>query len=341
MGRTGLLYTGAAFCIMLFVASSAQPITISDILQAIQSAPKIYPMPTYLFSLCVEITNRIFSDSLLNPATKEYKQMYAEVVGALDIIFNCSSCETRNTYRGVTGMRFSKGSVIANCTISFKTIFINNIVVKNLFLSAIEKNPQPNGLELNKQFTGETVTPIWYYPKTEASTTSMSRTTHSATTHSAIKDIGGASKMPAGTTSSTSKESSGQHTTTKRGSGTQPVVLPIATDPLMHHNYYGVPGWAIALLVLACIILLLLLILIILLICCWCCRRKHKKEETTKLTEPAPYERTSFKEHLANPPYNPHALQKDQNLPVFGEPGGQPPRDVYAEPRQMLTRTPL
>ncbi|XP_051992235.1 uncharacterized protein LOC127650686 [Xyrauchen texanus] len=337
MGQTGLLYTGAAFCIMLFVASSAQPITISDILQAIQPAPKIYPMPTYLFSFCVEINNRIFNDSLLNPTTKEYKQMYAEVVGALDVIFNCTSCNTRNTYRGVTGMRFSKGSVIANCTISFKTIFINNIVVKNLFLLAIESNPRPNGLELNKQFTGETVTPIWYNPKTEASTTPMSRTTHSA-----IKDIGGASKRPAGTTYSTSKESSGQKNTTKRGNGTQTVILPIATDSLMHHNYYGVPGWAIGLLVLACIILLVLLILIILLICCWCCRRKHKKEETTKQTEPAPYERTSFKEHLDNPPYNPHAIQKDQNLPVFqGEPGGQPPMDLYAEPRQMLSRTPL
>ncbi|XP_051527257.1 mucin-1 [Myxocyprinus asiaticus] len=293
MGQTGLPYTGAAFCIMLFVASSAQPITILDILQAIQEAPKNYSMPTYSFFLCMEITNRVFNDSLLNPATKDYKQMYAEVAGALNIIYNCSTCDTRDSYRGVTDMRFRKGSVIANCSISFKTIFINNIVVKNLFTVAIEKNPRPNGLEMNKQFTSETVTPVWYFPKTDAPTTPMSRTTHSA-----IKDLGGATARTI---------PSGQNDT---------------TDTVTHY-YYGIPGWAIALLVLACVILLLLIILLILLICCWCCRRKHKKEETTKLTEHAPYERTSFKEHLANPPYNPHSPQKNPNLPVFqGEPEG-------------------
>ncbi|XP_051949388.1 mucin-1 isoform X2 [Xyrauchen texanus] len=294
MRQTGLPFTGAAFCIMLFVASSAQPITILDILQAMQAAPQNYSMPTYSFFLSMEITNRVFNDSLLNPATKDYKQMYAEVAGALNIIYNCSTCGTNDSYRGVTDMQFREGSVIANCSISFKTIFINHFVVKNLFVLAIEKNPQPNGLKINKQFTGETFTPIWYFPKNDAQTTPMSRTTHSA-----IKDLGGA-------------------TARTIPSGQNP-----AADTVTHNfYYYGIPGWAIALLVLACVILLLLIILLILLICCWCCGRKHKKQETTKLTEHAPYERTSFKEHLANPAYNPHSPQMDPNLPVAGEPQG-------------------
>lgn len=48
---------------------------------------------------------------------------------------------------------YSEGSVVANCTILFQTIFINNVVVKYLFLAAIDNNVEPNGLKINKDFT--------------------------------------------------------------------------------------------------------------------------------------------------------------------------------------------
>ncbi|KAI7789960.1 putative mucin-1-like [Triplophysa rosa] len=264
MGKSVLLHNGAALCILLFAATSAQPISVFQILQLIQSAPKSYPAPVYAFSLCMEITNRVFNDSLLNPTTQKYKHMYAEVSGAQNIIFNCSKCHTRNSYRGVKTMKFSKGSVVANCTILFQTIFINNVVVKYLFLTAIDNNFHPNGLEINKDFT------------------------------------------------------KGQRTTTaKRGSGTQPAVLPTFLSSVANPTYKRVPGWAIALMVLACVTLLLILILILLL-CCWCFCKKNKKDEATKQSEHTPYERTSFKEHL--PAYTSHAPQTNHNFPVIGNP---------------------
>ncbi|KAA0710548.1 hypothetical protein E1301_Tti015780 [Triplophysa tibetana] len=224
MGQSVLLHNGAALCILLFAAASAQQVSVFQILQLIQSAPKSYPEPVYAFSLCMEMTNRVFNDSLLNPNTQDYKHMYAEVSGA--------------------------------------TIFINNVVVKYLFLAAIDNNVHPNGLEINKDFT---------------------------------------------------KGLSGQRTTTaKRGNGTQPAVLPTFLSSVANPTYKGVPCWAIALMVLACVTLLLMLILILLL-CCWCFRKKNKKDEATKQTEHAPYERTSFKEHL--PTYS-----SQYNVPVIGNP---------------------
>ncbi len=48
---------------------------------------------------------------------------------------------------------YSNGSVIANCTIQFQTIFINNVVIKHLFLRAIDNSTQVNGLAVNRQYT--------------------------------------------------------------------------------------------------------------------------------------------------------------------------------------------
>ncbi|XDV34531.1 hypothetical protein PO909_004683, partial [Leuciscus waleckii] len=232
----------------------AQPLSILKIIEGLQSPPQTYPTPLYSFSLCMKITNRVFNDSLLNTTSQQYKRMYAEVSGVLDLAFNCSNCDTRETYRGVTNIQFRSEPMIANCTIQFQTIFINHVVIKYLFLRAIDNHTQPNGLALNRQFTADTVTPVWLFPR---STTPMAR--------------------------------SGSH---------------------------WLPGWAIALLVLACVIILLLLI-ILLLICCWSCRRKDKKEETTNIVEHAPYQRTSFKEHLANPTYMPHTPERSPIYPVL------------------------
>ncbi|XP_026096661.1 mucin-1-like [Carassius auratus] len=250
-------YTGAAFFFLLFSATGAEPYSLLKVLEEVQAEPQNYPSPLYSFSLCMEINNRVFSDVLLNTSSQQYKHLYAEVAGVLDLAFNCSDCDTRETYRGLTNMRFSNGSVIANCTIQFQTIFINNVVIKYLFLRAIDNKTLVNGLAVNRQYTAEIVTPSWLFPKSST-----------------------------------------------------PVAEPIVQ---------GLPGWAIALLVLACIIILLLLI-IMLLLCCWCCRRKEKKEETQTVT---PYERTSFKEHLANPTYMSNTPEKNPNYRNMGEPEAQ------------------
>lgn len=45
--------------------------------------------------------------------------------------------------------------MMANCTIQFQTAFINHVVIKYLFLRAIDNNnkTQLNGLALNRQYT--------------------------------------------------------------------------------------------------------------------------------------------------------------------------------------------
>lgn len=129
----------------------AQPLSILKIIEGLQSSPQTYSTPLYSFSLCMEITNRVFNDSLLNTTSQQYKRMYNEVSGVvsvschlslnrcpyfthnrnnilsryiavdpireickhdfvwlsqLDLAFNCSNCDTRETYRGVTNIRF-------------------------------------------------------------------------------------------------------------------------------------------------------------------------------------------------------------------------------------------
>ncbi|XP_016360512.1 mucin-1-like [Sinocyclocheilus anshuiensis] len=270
MRHIRLHYTGAAFFFLLFSARGAEPYSLLKVLERLQAAPQNYPSPLYSFSLCMEINNRVFSDTLLNTNSQQYQHMYAEVAGVLDIAFNCSDCDTRETYRGVTNIQFSNGSVIANCTIQFQTIFINHVVIKHLFLRAVDNNTQLNGLAVNRQYTAETVKPAWLFPK--------------------------------------------------------------SSTPLAETSVQGLPGWAIALLVLACIIILLLLI-ILLLICFWCCRRKAKKEETQTV---APYERTSFKEHLANPTYMSHTPERSPNYRSLGEPEAQPGNQsgIYMNPQR-------
>ncbi|KAG1947413.1 mucin-1-like [Pimephales promelas] len=267
MRHIELHYTGAILFFLLFSATGAQPMSILKIIEGLQSSPMTYSTPLYSFSLCMEITNRVFNPSLLNTSSQQYKRMYTEVSGVLDLAFNCSDCDTRETYRGLTNIQFRNEPMIANCTIQFQTLFINHVVIKYLFLRLLDSNTQPNGLALNRQYTAETVTPAWLFPR-------------SITPMAPASPFAGSAAHFAGS------------------------------------GYYWLPDWAIALLVLACVIILLLLI-ILLLICCWSCRRKDKKEETTNIIEHAPYQRTSFKEHLANPTYMPHTPEGSPIYPVL------------------------
>ncbi|TRY93065.1 hypothetical protein DNTS_023837 [Danionella cerebrum] len=43
--------------------------------------------------------------------------------------------------------------MIANCTVKFQTIFINEVVVKNLFMLATENNTVINNLQINRSYT--------------------------------------------------------------------------------------------------------------------------------------------------------------------------------------------
>ncbi|KAK2830010.1 hypothetical protein Q5P01_017941 [Channa striata] len=107
------------------------------------------------FYLPIEITNRPFTNALLNPASEEYQTMYNEVSYLLSGIYNCldiNQCPTNRFYGGVSTMTFSPGSVIANATVIFNTMSINPSIIHIYFV--INANTvQPQTLQLNLDYT--------------------------------------------------------------------------------------------------------------------------------------------------------------------------------------------
>jgi len=59
--------------------------SILKIIEGLQSSPMTYSTPLYSFSLCMEITNRVFNPSLLNTSSQQYKRMYTEVSGVVSV----------------------------------------------------------------------------------------------------------------------------------------------------------------------------------------------------------------------------------------------------------------
>ncbi|KAJ8398481.1 hypothetical protein AAFF_G00427360 [Aldrovandia affinis] len=150
------------------------------------------PTPVSVYFLCIKITNRDFKESLKDQSSEDYKKLRDEVTQLLEDVY----ISEPHDYAGISAMTFSKGSVVANTTVMFKTTEIHPSKVKKQFLSYVKKNP-PQKLELNISYT----------------------------------EAGG--------------------------------------------NSVGVPGWAIALLVLASLILFFLILLIIILLVYWCYKRRQ------------------------------------------------------------------
>ncbi|KAI4892228.1 hypothetical protein NFI96_028203, partial [Prochilodus magdalenae] len=295
-------------------------------------------MPKFAFYLAVEITNRVYNESLINPESEYYKTMYEDVSGLLQMVYNCSGCGTESTYQGVIGMTFSNGSVIANSTIVFQTLFINAILVKSLFSYQLPPSNTINGLVINPKYTEELVTPIpavlptsgytTTTPLTRRSTnpanttvtvTLMPTSTNTTTTTNSTTTISFFNTTNSNFTSNTTHPHNTSTTTKNRK--TEAVLGP-TTGALVNNGNSsgGIPGWAIALLVLACIILLLLILLFIILIIRWCCRKdKSEPESPPQPYQHTPYERTTFKEPLSTPSYSPQTPIKRPISP-FADP---------------------
>ncbi|KAM8839828.1 mucin-1-like isoform 2-T2 [Spinachia spinachia] len=104
----------------------------------------------YAFYLPLEITNRVFTKELFDPASEEYQTMYKEVSDLLNNVYNCSSCSpTYQYYGGVYAMTFSSGSVIANSTVIFHRQ-INSALVYLFFHMA---EIQTQILQINLTYT--------------------------------------------------------------------------------------------------------------------------------------------------------------------------------------------
>ncbi|KAM9419162.1 mucin-1 [Salvelinus alpinus] len=106
------------------------------------------PTKDTVFLMGIQITNRVFNDSLLNPNSEDYKKMYGEVSQLLADVYMSPASGTASTYEGVATMTFRNGSVIANTIIVFNTKAINRWVVMYDFVNHIQANPSAS-LQIN------------------------------------------------------------------------------------------------------------------------------------------------------------------------------------------------
>ncbi|GAA6092518.1 uncharacterized protein LOC113662835 [Tachysurus ichikawai] len=105
------------------------------------------------FKLILDITNRIYIDSLLKPDSADYKILFSQVNTTLYSIYGCTFCSTHSFYRNVSEMTFSNenGNVLVNATLLFWTMKDNADMIKDLLTNAV--NNEPNSLKFNPKFT--------------------------------------------------------------------------------------------------------------------------------------------------------------------------------------------
>ncbi|XP_062385477.1 uncharacterized protein LOC134072692 [Sardina pilchardus] len=118
------------------------------------------PADSTAYCFYMEITNRVFQDSLLNPSSANYISLQSEVEDLMDYAFNCSYCPLLDLYTGATCMAFKAGSssVLVKMKLTFHTRMLNAVVVKYLFLHQMAAQP-PTDLKLNLAYTRDVQTP--------------------------------------------------------------------------------------------------------------------------------------------------------------------------------------
>ncbi|XP_047672043.1 uncharacterized protein LOC113662835 [Tachysurus fulvidraco] len=107
------------------------------------------------FEFILDITNRIYNDSLLKNDSADYKHLFSQVNTTLYSIYGCTSCSTHSFYRNVSKMTFSNenGNVLVNATLVFGTMKDNADMIKGLFTNATAVNNEKNSLKFDPKFT--------------------------------------------------------------------------------------------------------------------------------------------------------------------------------------------
>ncbi|XP_062393660.1 serine-rich adhesin for platelets [Sardina pilchardus] len=242
---------------------------------------------TYLIS--IKITNRIYNDSLSDPNSTEYKNLRMEVESLFQRAFNGTGAH----YQGVTQMMFSNGSVIAESTTQFETTDINPDVIlfelngkanssSSLSLqdgfakvdsssSSPTSGPTAMTSSTDVSSSNTTITFSTKQPLEVNSTTLIANTTtHPATSHFMnISTVTEDTSSKNGTNNETTTTGAIVPSATQQSSSTQHSAGGNASET---DTSTGVPGWGIALLVLAALILFILLIFLVFLVYFCCCR---------------------------------------------------------------------
>ncbi|XP_065430303.1 cyclin-dependent kinase 12-like isoform X3 [Chrysemys picta bellii] len=77
------------------------------------------PAPIH-FSLSFRIVNWNFNDSLLDPSTSYYKDLYSKIQSMYVNIYGCPTCPNGENYLGFTDLRFSQGSVVTESVLRYR-----------------------------------------------------------------------------------------------------------------------------------------------------------------------------------------------------------------------------
>ncbi|XP_063040884.1 mucin-17-like [Engraulis encrasicolus] len=356
---------GGLVCTGIFLFSG-------DGLRDVILGKRAYDESSFFFYL--EITNRTFDNSLLDPSSDYYKSLAYEVEDLMDTVFNCSACSTSQGYGGTSDISFSKGSLVhVKMTLDFYDIPINQFVVKFFFLREVKANP-PKYLNINLDYTENVQTPVIATTDETPTTPMATQTTPMATQTTSPMETQTTSPMATQTNSQMPTQTSlpspvthmvnnstvshsSSHPATRSTNGTSgsstsiqptmPTGLPLptggsgmstsaqvitpdhgktatsssstttttaATGPDSRQRPYWfdwVPGWAIALLVLAAVTLLLLILLLIALLVRWCCR-KEKKPMPVSDPYPPPFNPSSAPSYTSHSPASaPKVLSED------------------------------
>ncbi|XP_029537379.2 mucin-2-like [Oncorhynchus nerka] len=144
----GIILTLAVSALLFF----ADVVPVSRLRRATpSSSDKTTPATLSAYYLCVRITNQIYTESLNNQSSKEYKQLRKQVEQMMDDVH--SSLPESDKYMGVFDIIFSNGSVIANSTLMFGTTFmIIPTLAKGLLSIHIQSNKSKT-LDLDLAYT--------------------------------------------------------------------------------------------------------------------------------------------------------------------------------------------
>ncbi|KAF5893911.1 mucin-1-like, partial [Clarias magur] len=135
-------YTWAALCIVVFM----MPGSVKSE-EATNS--------TSAFELIMDITNRIYNDSLLKPGSTDYDALSKNINDMLYSIYGCTTCMTHSFYHNVSAVTFSNetGSVLVKATLLFQSNKTSARVIKDIFMNATADSNETTGLKINRNFT--------------------------------------------------------------------------------------------------------------------------------------------------------------------------------------------
>ncbi|XP_065276450.1 mucin-2-like [Emys orbicularis] len=179
------------------------------------------------FSLSFRIVNWNFSDSLLDPSTNYYKDLYSKIQSLYDKTYSCPTCPNGQNYLGFTDLRFSPGSVVTESVLLYQE---SDTSINATDLEQQLRNSQnsTDGLELDS-IRGAALGPnATTPPPGNATTPPPGNTTTLAPGNTTTPPPGNATTPPAGNTTTPPP---GNATTPPAGNTTTPPPTNMTTLP--------------------------------------------------------------------------------------------------------------